>query len=674
MVELDVNTPAKLYYDRDGKLIRIKPTYDYQNRIPLDFDDIPQNFKDAILSVEDHDFYNHGAISYKAILRAFVSLVTNGHVISGGSTITMQLVSLPWEGKRKSFKLKFIQIMRARRIEQLYSKDEILCEYINRIPCGGKIYGLEAASRYYFDKPAKELSIEEAALIAGLPQRPNALRPDRHPDRAMKRQLLVLKSMEKNKKIGKGQAILINQHNVVFRNFHERSYFDKMKDRQYDMYLSMAENNGSYTINTCLDVVSQNMILDVLKETVTGCNKVKDGAAILIDVKTSKVIAMVGTLNLFDKDDGQVNAAIAQRSAGSTLKPFFYADAIDGGIITSSTVLKDEPIHYGNYAPANYDGSFRGDVSAADALALSLNTPVISLLARLGVEREAELLYKLGIVKKHAANISEQYGLSFALGTAGASALDLANAYLILAKGGHGARASFVQNSNYENTVIFTEEAVCMLSGMLRKRALDGCVYDVAWKTGTSNGLHDAWCLAYTPDYVLAVWFGNKSGKASSELVGAKIAMPAAGRIMSNLYVGKKAPVWPAEEDLLKKTSFCAKSGMIPTSQCNDLIEGWSLPAFAVRKCGRCGKEPKATLDITSPKPMVYLTDKSDGIEIFVRSKDNNALWYVDGQYVGKINDKEKYLFKPGFHKLHAVSENADLGNASVSFTVQYEP
>ncbi len=565
--------------------------------------------------------------------------------------------------------MKFLQCQKARRLAQLYSKDDILMEYINRIPFGGKIYGVQAASMFYFDKPASHLSIEEAALIAGLPQRPNGFRPDRHPDRARKRQLMVLQAMERNGYIAEGKATLLNMNNVRVRNVNEKPFYKKVN--AFPMFFSMAaKETDAYKVRTFISPYIQEIVLENLKSKVAELRGVKDAAAVLMEAKTGKVIAFVGTLDFNDRVDGQVNSATRRRSAGSTLKPFIYADAIEGGLIAEGTVLKDEPVRYGTYLPINYEGTFHGDVTAKDALSMSLNTPVIQLLSQLGVERVANKFAELEIIDGHSSEVARTKGLTLALGTCGVSPLRLATAYTALANGGIMSQCAFSEGNENRHTSIFSSSTAEMVSYMLRARELDKSTVTVAWKTGTSNGLFDAWCVAYTHDYVLVVWVGNKSGKSSSSLVGGKAAAPIAARIMSALYATREEPEWPLGEDVFKWETLCDKTGLLPSSECKELKHGWVLKEFSLRRCGSCGMMALPKINILSPKPISYISTDALGVKLMLQS-NISAYWYVDGLYMENYKDGQTIPFRPGVHTVYAVAKDGNADGSSVTFTVK---
>ena len=669
MVELAVHTPSRVFYDADGVVRRYMPTYDYEWRFPIEKAQVSPHFIDAILAIEDHDFYSHGGVSYKALLRAAIANIAGGRRISGASTIAMQLASLPQAGRRKTLWMKFIQCQKARRLAQLYSKDYILMEYINRIPCGGKIYGVQAASMFYFEKPASHLSIEEAALIAGLPQRPNALRPDRHPERARKRQLMVLQAMERNGYISEGKATLLNMNNIHVRDMNEKPFYRKVN--AYPMYFSMAvKETDADEVKTFISPYLQEIVLKNLKVKVAELRGVKDAAAVLMEAKTGKVIAFVGTLDFNDPVDGQVNSATRRRTAGSTLKPFIYADAIEGGLIAEGTVLKDEPVRYGTYLPTNYEGTFRGDVTARDALSLSLNTPVIQLLSQLGVERVANRFAELGIIDGESSEVARTKGLTLALGTCGVSPLRLATAFTALANGGVMTQCAFTEGRENRHTRVFSSATSDMVSFMLRTHALEKSTVDVAWKTGTSNGLFDAWCVAYTPDYVLAVWVGNKSGKSAASLVGGKAAAPIAARIMSAIYATREEPEWPSACDVFKWEKLCDKTGLLPSSECKDFKNGWVIKEFSLRRCSSCGMMALPKISIISPKPISYISMDALGVKLPLKS-NLAAYWYVDGLFMANYTDGHTIPFRPGTHTVYAVAKEGNADGSSVTFTVK---
>ena len=571
-------TPIRKYYAADGTLLKIERTYDYrwQENIPLDR--VSPHFLNAILSVEDTHFYQHAGVDYRAILRAARDNLLGGRVLSGASTIPMQLAYLHQEGKRKNLRDKLHQALRARALCLRHSKGTILQEYVNHIPFGGKLYGIQTASQFYFGKNASDLTLAEATLLAGIPQRPNALRPDRHLAAARKRQRLVLEYMVRNRKLAPEQIESILSAPLAFRDSSLPSFYARYahSEMEHSLTLARKEANHAFVVQTSLVPRLHSLLLQALQSQTFHLPHVRDGAAVLLDSQTSQVLAMVGTLDFTDPIDGQVNAATAIRVAGSTLKPFLYAEAIDGGLLASDTILNDAPMRYGSYTPQNYDGTFSGRISARMALARSLNAPAVQLLAQLGLERTIERFHHLHLLYGSNANDFQDKGLTLALGTAGHRLLDICGAYAVFPQGGNYQSPSFLAH-NAPRSKNYTPGACTMVSQMLRTLPSPNCTLDVAWKTGTSNGLHDAWCIAYTPEYTLGIWFGNKSGRASSALVGAKAAAPVAGQIFMRLYNGRQPPDWHDDTPLLVPQKLCKATGLLADSACQEIYQGTVL-------------------------------------------------------------------------------------------------
>ena len=429
--DLKKQTPCRSYYDRQGKLLHIERTYDYQWRFDIPLEQISQEAVDVILAAEDARFYDHNGVDLQAVARAAWQNLTSGRIISGASTISMQLVSIARPRKR-SFKTKFIQAAEARKMEKLHSKREILTEYLNRIPFGGKIHGIQAAAIYYFGLDAKALNRAEASLLCGLPQRPNAYRPDRHPEQARKRQKLVLKLMERNGFLKPGMAQEIYENEPLrLRDFRYPSALRSYARPSHRHYFTMArrEARNAFDVKCAIDVEFTERIQHALSQHVQQLQGVHDAAAVLIDNRTRQVVSLVGTLDYNDPLNGQVNAATAIRSAGSTLKPFIYLEAFDAGLATMDTIIKDTPIRFGDYAPTNYDGRFNQKLRIAEALSLSLNTPAVRLVAELTPERVIDLFASLRLTAptdSPDAQTAKKHGLSIALGTMGHSLLNLA--------------------------------------------------------------------------------------------------------------------------------------------------------------------------------------------------------------------------------------------------------
>ncbi len=528
---LEARAPARWVYDRNGKRLAAFRGDDYAWRFPVPLSAISPEVLRATLIAEDANFYRHRGVDYGAALRALWQNVTSLRIVSGASTLSMQVAGLA-TGRRRSLWGKFLQAARARKMEQLHTKAEILAAYLNHAPYGGQYIGIEAAAQAYFNTSAATLTFGEATLLCGLPQRPNALRPDRHPQAARQRQRRLLDMMVRRGELTQAQADEAYASAILrFRDPPTRPHFERLSQPN--------ENRHALLAGHPIDGELQADALALLRRHLARLPGVTDGACVILRAGSPDPVVYLGTLHFASPAAGQVDAAIARRQAGSTLKPFFFAEAIEGGLLVPATRLLDAPIRYGTYAPGNYDGTFLGTLSAAEALARSLNTPVIRLLAELGETRCLRLLDKL-----HLAPAQES-GLALALGTGGVSLLSLTRAYHAL-------------------PTHFSPETAELIAHMLR-RPLPGTALDIAWKTGTANNNTDAWCVGWTPEWTVGVWFGNKRGGRAAALVGIEAAAPAVGELFTRLYAGHPPPLWPNTCPL---APLCPESGLTPGPGC----------------------------------------------------------------------------------------------------------
>ncbi len=670
MLELARMTPVRCYFDRTGKVFKFEPTYDYEWRFPVRLDAISPAARQVMLGAEDARFYQHGGVDYPALARAAYQNLFSRRIVSGASTITMQLASLVQPpGRRRTLAGKIEQMLMARKLEWRYPKDRILEEYLNRIPFGGKIYGIEAAARYYFGTSAAELDLAQSSLLCGLPQRPNAYRPDRYLERARRRQQLVLQLLARHRVLSEAEAERIfREVRLPFRDFRSPPPFEIPENRQLVHYAAAAlEEAGrdQFRIDCAVDAGLIAKVAAVLTRRAAQLSGVADAAAVVLDSRTGEVLVSLGTLDPGRPGDGEVDVTRARRSAGSVLKPFLYAAAIDGGLITADTVLLDAPLRFGSYAPGNYDGTFRGRVSAREALAESYNTPAIRLLARLGEKRVLGLFDSLGLGLPEPGR---EAGLSLALGTAGYRLLDLAAASRALAAGGEYRPPTFLAGRKTPVRRVFSPGAAAMVSAMLRSRRLPGCDAEIAWKTGTSNNHCDAWCFAFNSDYTVGVWFGNKSGKPSEALVGVLAAAPAAGEIFTLLGSARAFSPWPSAAAELETVELCAGSGLTPGVACPRRQKLPVLRQVPLRRCEECGREAAARPVIFSPAPKSYLADRGGKVKLPVALSPGGFDLFADGVWLGRSDALREYEFGLGRHRFTAVA--ADGQSAEVRFSV----
>ena len=624
----------------------------------------------AIVAAEDRRFWSHPGVDGLALVRAAAQNVFSGRRVSGASTITTQVIRL-LEPRRRTLLTKAIEAFRALQLERRHTKREILEQYLDRAPFGGNLVGIEAAARRYFGKGAADLSLAEAALLAGVPQSPSRLRPDRHPEPARQRQAYVLERMEvcgfitaQERAEALAQPLAARPGKYPFRAPHF-----------CDLAGVPARAGQDATVRTTLDADLQCTAEDILRRHLEG-RTAQGGAIVLLDVQTGAVRALVGSPDYFaEQRAGQVNGAVAPRAAGSTLKPFAYALALDRGLITPGTVIPDVPTRFRDLDPRNFSHDYRGLVSVRDALVLSLNLPAIEVERRAGQERFWSTLRALGL--KTLARPAEHYGLGLVLGNAEVRLLDLANAYACLARGGGWLPARLVESVRVPAPrAVFSPEACWLVSDMLsgEERALDttGHAADVrlppmAWKTGTSAGLRDAWTVAWNPDYVIGVWVGNPDGSSADELVGREIATPIAWDLFRRLYPDNHGP-WYARPAGVVERAVCVVSGCAPGAHCAHRATDWAIAqvsrhepcpvhrsgpedtwpvavaSFLARRAAPAADEPAAALRIRSPaRGSTYrrLPDLDvDAQQLALDAASDRAgetlHWFVDDRPVGR--------------------------------------
>ena len=569
----------------------------------------------AVVATEDKRFWRHTGVDALALLRAVKQNVCNARRVSGASTISTQVVRLV-EPRKRTWVSKAVEALRARQLERALPKADILSQYLNRAPFGGNIVGIESAAQRYFGKEAKSLSLAQAALLAGLPQSPSRLRPDRYPAVARKRQLHVLGRMRECGYITEAQRLDAENEPVHARL---RDYpFHAPHFAQWVIAQSGA--GGSHVLRTTLDPAFQALAEQTLARHLREADG-SHGALVILEVKTGAVRAFIGSQDYFAPRAGQVNGALASRAAGSTLKPFAYAMAFDAGILTPATVLADVPRHFPELTPRNFSLTFRGAVTARDALTDSLNIPAIDVEQRIGLPRFHALLRDLGLQTVTAP--AEHYGLGLVLGNAPIRLIDITNAYACLARGGTWLPIQTVTPFPAQGTArrIFSPQAAWLVSDILsgEERAMDATRHiadvrlpAVAWKTGTSAGLRDAWTIAWNADYAIGVWVGNPDGSSAAHLVGRQTATPIAWDLFRQLYPDNQGPPFTAP-DALRQTLVCEDSGLLPTPDCPHCVPDWRIDRVTLRRT--CTLPHKPNIAHHAP-PVPPAATPSGGIRI----------------------------------------------------------
>jgi penicillin-binding protein 1C len=553
------------------------------------------------LAYEDRLFRYHPGVNPYSLGRALVANIRARRIRQGGSTITMQVARL-MEPKARTIPNKLAEIFRALQLEITYSKAEILTHYFNLAPYGGNLVGVGAAARFYLDKNPSQLSLGEAALLAAIPQDPNANRPDRDILAAGRARDLVLGRMLDLGKITEEE---------VFKAASE-----PLPGRRYDppfaaphlVTMLSLEHPERERIYTTIDHLLQDNVEDLLRRQAIDLRRkgITNAAAVVLDNPTGELLAMVGSVDFFDEEAaGQVNGALAPRSPGSALKPFVYALAMDRGLITPASLLADVPTDYSGYRPENYDGLFRGAVTAREALTASLNVPVVNLSAELGNRGLYTFLREAGVTTLPEAG--DYYGLSLVLGGAGVNLLELANTYRGLAHGGRFSRCRLLFDApESEGNALMSPGTCFIISEMLAelRRPEIPSVWEwarnapkVAWKTGTSYGHRDAWSIGYTPDYTVGVWAGNFDGRGVPELIGVDVAAPILFELFT-LLDERSDRRWFEQPNSVESRTVCALSGMPATEFCPVTKSDSYLPGLSSQAV--CNLHQQIVVDKTS--------------------------------------------------------------------------
>ena len=505
---------------RDGALLRSLATPEGAWRFKISLDDVDPRFLNMLIAYEDKRFYEHRGVDPFAIMRAATQLMTNGRIISGGSTITMQLARLMEPRSERSITAKLRQIARALQIERRLSKHQILERYLTLAPYGGNLEGVRAASLAWYGKEPKRLGLGEAALLVALPQLPERRRPDRHPqaaeqarDRVLERVVAAGLIDEAEAMRGREQAAPAIRQALPFLAAHAAEQ-------------ALRDHPGESQIALTLDRRAQEALERVAREAAQRLGPRLSVAMVLANAQTGDILAEVGSAGFFDESRfGWIDMTQAVRSPGSALKPFIYGLAFEQGMVAQETIIADRPSNFSGYRPKNFDLAYQGDVSVRTALQMSLNVPAVHLLDAVGPAKLVTRLRHTGV--NLALPRGKTPGLAIALGGAGISLRDLVRAYTGLANRGLATEIS--NRPGKRNTATLLDpRATWQIADMLAGAAppQGASQRGIAYKTGTSYGYRDAWSIGFDGRHVLGVWVGRPDGAAVPGLSGYGAAAP----------------------------------------------------------------------------------------------------------------------------------------------------
>lgn len=515
---------ALLIVARDGTPLRAFPDRDHVWRHPVALADVSPLYLEALKRYEDRWFRWHPGVNPLALTRAAWQWLRHGRIVSGGSTLTMQVARII-EPTPRTLAGKSRQILRALQLELHYSKDEILTLYVNYAPMGGVLEGVEAASRAYLGKPAKRLSHADAALLTVLPQMPSRLRPDRQPARARVARDKVVHRMAGVWPEGEIRDAL--QEPIIAQTARDPLLAPLLAERL------RKEARGRQRIDTTIDAQVQQTVELLLTSRLAALPPRVSMAALVVDNATLEVRAYAGSADFSDADRfAFVDMVRASRSPGSTLKPFLYGLALDEGLIHSESLLADVPQSFGGYQPGNFQQSFHGAVSVSEALSKSLNVPAVEVLDRLEPGRFVAALRRGGL--KLDFPRGETPNLSVILGGAGTTLEQLVGAYTAFARQGVSGKPRYRTDEPLVEQRMLSPGAAFIIRDVLESggpvgRAVEqgpGIRRGIAWKTGTSFGFRDAWSIGVSDRYTVGVWIGRPDGTPNPGFFGANIAAP----------------------------------------------------------------------------------------------------------------------------------------------------
>ena len=533
---------ATVLNSRDGRLLSARIAHDGQWRFPEETS-LPEKYTTAVVTFEDKNFYWHPGVDPLAFGRAMMQNLRAGHIVSGGSTISMQVIRLHRKGKPRTVWEKLIEVVLATRLELRYSKQEILELYASHAPFGGNTVGLSAASWRYFERQPSQLSWAEAALFAVLPNQPSMLFPGRYEKALRAKRNRLLDRLYEKGALDKTALDLAKAEPLPL----EPNDLPQMANHLLG-YASLQGYKGK-NVQTSVQWHLQQRVNSILKahHALLKTDGIHNASALVLDVKKNEVMAYAGNVLQSGAENAEdVDVIQAPRSTGSLLKPFLYASLLDDGMILPKTLLPDVPVFFGDFTPENFTRKYDGAVHADDALARSLNVPAVNMLKMYGYPRFHEQLQNLGMstLNKPAGH----YGLAMILGGAEGTLWDMANMYAGMSrtlvnfnqegyKAEHASFANFdidgVSGSELNGqlsaaSIWFTFQA--MLEVYRPENDASWKLYSsarkIAWKTGTSFGYRDGWAIGVTPEYVVAVWVGNADGEGRPGLTGIQAAAP----------------------------------------------------------------------------------------------------------------------------------------------------
>lgn len=586
---------STILQSKDGQLLSASIARDGQWRFP-ETDSVPNKFTEALITFEDKRFYSHPGIDIFSLARAFKQNINARKVVSGGSTISMQVIRLSRKGQSRTFLEKLIEIILATRLEIRYSKEEILALYASHAPFGGNVVGIEAACWRYFGTTPNDISWSQAALLAVLPNAPSLIHPGKNREILKLKRDALLDKLTLSGKLDKLTNSLAKEEPIPDSPYPLPRFATHLLTRAAKD--GLAESKTTSTIDYNLQLRVEEILL--LHHQRLSANQIYNGAAVIIDVPTGAVLAYAGNVNSKEKHENDVDIITSPRSTGSILKPFLYAAMLDEGKMLPKTLLPDIPVLINGFSPKNFSHVYDGAVPADKALIRSLNIPAVHMLKDYRYEKFHMLLKKMGMTTLTKA--PDHYGLSLILGGAEGTLWDITGMYASMARTLNNyfehpginryIKSDFHAPHYVRNQYDFAKRELELTSWLsaasiystfealkevYRPGEETGWRYfhntkKIAWKTGTSFGFRDGWAVGVTPRYAVGVWVGNADGEGRPGLTGTDAAAP----IMFDIFTLLPQSKWfnlPQPE--MHEVTICTTSGYRASPLCTATEISW---------------------------------------------------------------------------------------------------
>ncbi len=580
------NNTGVVFLDKNDKTFYSIGRSKQQDLVPLS--GISRDAQHALVASEDKEFYNHGGFSILSIMRALATNLSHGDLTAyGGSTLTQQLAKNTLLSSNKTFLRKYQELAVSIAIEQQYSKDEILDMYLNSVYFGENAFGIKDAAKVYFDKKPSELTLAESAMLVGLLPAPNAYSPiSGNEEYARERQVEVLSRMVDNGYITKAEQDKALAEKLTYaKQSNEPNiaphFVEMVLNELSDKYGYEEVMRSGYQVKTTLDTATQKSLNANLQANMPyiQANSGTNASGVAIDPKTGHILALVGSADYNNKKWGKVNMVTTARQPGSTFKAIYYGGALAEGVITPATVLKDEPINLNGWQPQNADRSFRGDVTARQAINLSLNIPSIKVMEKYGIEKSIQQAKDLGIT---ALDSNRDYGLPLAIGSGEVPLLQMTNAYAAFANQGQLHDTSMILSINDKyNKQIFkapapkatqgiSQAGAFLISDILSDNSAKAPIFGdslvvpghtAAVKTGTTDENRDALTIGYTPSLAIGVWVGNNDN-AIMYNGGSGMAGPIWRGTMSDMLANKSDEQFPKPVNVVQRSTCYSNHGL----------------------------------------------------------------------------------------------------------------